>query len=106
MTILDRNGWKYVMVTAFKARFIDPENCENLHVVIAFDNLCDRATFDWQVASDMISTLIDDNYITTGNNIYDHGTIEITGTDYTSWSGTDQTFPYTFVAGILGLTIL
>ena len=62
-----------------------------LMVTSVSDNLIDTCNFDWK--------LFDNN-----GALVDNGLLLCTGTDYSVWQG-DNTYPYTFTAGRLGLTI-
>jgi hypothetical protein len=63
-----------------------------LTVWVITDNLSTAAVFGWQLLTDQ-------------SELVDNGSVSCEGQEYQSWDG-NRTFPYTFTADIIGVTLL
>lgn len=63
-----------------------------LLVWIITDNLSTAAVFGWQLLTDQ-------------SELVDNGSVSCEGQDYAGWDG-NRTFPYTFTADTIGVTLL
>jgi hypothetical protein len=65
---------------------------EKIQVWNTNDNLDSQCTFGWQL-------------LTASGAYVDTGSVFCAGQDYTQWDG-NRNYPYTYVAGIIGVTLL
>ena len=87
----------------------------NLIVSIDWDNLIYTCRLSWQLLNiteipavthfdeDGVTVIVDTPASETRYLVYS-GNETITGTDYTNWNGNND-YPFTFVAGIIGVTL-
>jgi hypothetical protein len=73
----------------------------NLGVRLIDDNLKDAAILFWELISIVDAIGSNPGSITR----VDRGNMSLDSSDYSQWNG-NNTFPFTFVAGKLGLTII
>jgi hypothetical protein len=97
------NGTTYAEISPVKANFSDENDSTLLKVYIASDNLIDSCLLRWMLFV-ATTTTIDGVDVTTVTQTAT-GSLSITGTDYSGWDGSN-TFPYTFVADELELTLV
>lgn len=92
MNIQCLNGMAYVSIQPIQAKFTDTSNCTMLFIR-GTDNFIDSASLYWELRSD-------DNQVHMRSSEY-----SIVGDAYMNWVGNND-YPFTFIANILGLTIL
>lgn len=98
MTILnDSKGNAYVSITPIKVSIVDAGDATRLYVNIGNDNLIDTAKIHYRLTND-IGVGVDPI------NVYAKGILDMTGADYTNWTGDNQT-PFTYIATEFALTI-
>lgn len=93
MNILTNTHLKqnYVLITPLKVNYKDTINATRLFVGSIHDNLQNECTFSYTLRGDR-------------NQILFMGNVIMNGTDYANWTG-DNTTPFTYVAGKIGVTI-
>lgn len=72
-------------------------HANTLGVRLISDNLNDKAVLYWELSAVATSPA--------STTKVDSGNVSITGSDYTGWDG-DNTFPFTFTASKLNVTIV
>ena len=84
-------GFAYVEITPVKVTFTDDCDSTKLYISIR-DNLYSVCQLTWHLCCE------DGVYRMSGKSV-------IEGTDYTTWDG-NPFYPFTFMANLLGLTII
>jgi len=82
----------FVSITPLRVRYNDATEATRLYVALQNDNLQTECTF--------LYVLRDSK-----NKALGSGTVKMSGTDYSNWSG-DNSTPYTYVASKINVTIV
>ena len=83
----------YVLLQPFKVQYNSPTECTRLYVISIQDNLLDSATFQYRLADDI-------------GNVYAIDTVTISNEDYVAWNGNDSSYPFSFCASQLNLSLI
>ena len=95
MNISSINGQSMIFIEGIKVKYNDPNTSNVLVVGLTNDNLLDFCNLSWSIG-----------YLTNGGLVVtDSGSLQISGGDYSNWSG-DNEYPFEFVCEQIGLQIL